>query len=153
MNLIQENTDSITFFTSLRNIEQWLEISLDDFDFHFTDVSGGWSEIKSPMWITGEDLNLIIKEFDYQFEWAVISVYPKGTTPKLSDKPYADGNPNFWSGSPKKQLKDSIFEIICWDSTATLFIQLPHELAQKLLKNAPGISDLDQQNKKVSKKS
>ena len=147
MNLIQENTREVDFYTSLRDIEKWMEISLSDYDWHFSDIDGGWVPLEDPRWITGEDLSLKIEEYDYQFIWAVISAFPKGTYPKLIDIPYADGNPDFWIGSPKKQLKDSLFEIICWDSSATLFIELPDILGNNVLKNAPGIKDLNKMNK------
>ena len=152
MNFIQENTNKVNFYTSLRDVSKWLEISLEDFDFHLTDVDGGWDYNQDPKWITGLALNSIIKEFDYQFVWAVISFYPKGTTPKLSEEPYADGNPDFWIGNPKKQLEDSLFEIVCWDSSATLFIGLPNDLSEKLLKNAPGIEDLNKFNQRTAKR-
>ncbi len=148
MNLIQENAKEVEFFTSLRDIEKWMEINMEDYDWHFADVDGGWAPLESPRWVTGKELRSKITEFDYQFVWAVISAYPSGTEVKLSEIPYADGNPEFWIGSPKKQLDDSLFEIVCWDSSATLFIDLPDQLGQNILKNAPGIKNLDEENKK-----
>ncbi len=152
MNLIQENTKEVNFYTSLRNVEKWLEINLEDYDWHFSDVDGEWTPLEDPMWVTGKELKSKIKEYDYQFVWAVISAYPSGSQPRLSNAPYANGNPNFWTGIPKKQLRDSIFEIICWDSSATLFIGLPDKLAQRVLKNAPEITNLDELNKKGANK-
>lgn len=108
--------------------------------------------MEDPRWVTGRELKLKINEFDYQFVWAVISAFPLGTQPRLSKKPYADGNPDFWKGIPEKQLKDSLFEIICWDSSATLWIGLPEELGLKVLKNAPGIAYLNELNKKTANK-
>ena len=152
MNLIQENTRDVDWFTSLRDIEKWMEINLEDFDWHFSDVDGGWTPLEDPRWVTGKELKSKINEYDYQFAWAVISAYPTGTQPRLSEEPYADGNPDFWNGIPKKQLNDSLFEIVCWDSSATLFIDLPDELGIRVLKNAPGITDLDELNRKVANK-
>ena len=86
------------------------------------------------------------KEFDYQFVWSVVSAFPKGADPFTTEIPYADGNPKFWEGAPEKQLKNSLFEIVCWDSSATLFIGLSNELSNKLLSNAPGIKDLNKLN-------
>lgn len=81
-------------------------------------------------------------EVEYQFDWAVISAFRKGTSPFLDVRPYADGNTDFWNGKAHKQLKNALFEIVCWDSSATLFIDLPKNLSEKLLKNAPGIRKL-----------
>lgn len=152
MNLIQENTNDVDWFTSLRDVEKWMEIDLEDFDWHFSDVDGGWAPLEDPSWVTGKELKLKINEYDYQFVWAVISAYPSGTQPRLNKEAYANGNPDFWNGIPKKQLNDSLFEIVCWDSSATLFIGFPNELGMRVLKNAPGISDLDELNKKVANK-
>jgi hypothetical protein len=44
------------------------------------------------------------------------------------DLPYADGNPALWKGSPKVQLKEAVFEIVCFDSGATLLIGAPGEI-------------------------
>ena len=146
MNYIQENAKSVRFYTSLLDVEKWLDIRLENYDWHIADIDGAWPELDDPCWIKGEDLKAKLDDFDYQFVWAVLSAYPKGSKKFLSDKPYADGNPEFWQGSPQKQLKDALFEIVCWDSGATLFIGLPLELGDKLIKNAPGIKDLDKEN-------
>ena len=147
MNLIQKNTEEVKFYTSLIDVSKWLEIGLEDYDWHLSDIDGGWLQDSGPVWITGRGLKSKIDSFDYQFIWAVISAYPLGTKPKLSNDPYAYDNPNFWTGIPSKQLDDSIFEIICWDSSATLFIGLSEEFGHRVLKNAPGIRDLDELNK------
>jgi hypothetical protein len=152
MNLIQENTKDVKWFTSMREVEKWMEINFEDYDWHFSDVESEWTPLEDPRWVTGRELKLKINEFDYQFVWAVISAFPLGTQPRLSKKPYADGNPDFWKGIPEKQLKDSLFEIICWDSSATLWIGLPEELGLKVLKNAPGIAYLNELNKKTANK-
>lgn len=146
MNYIQEKAKGIDFYTSMKDVERWLEIDLEEYDWHFSDVDGGWPELSDPSWVKGSELSKKLQEFNYQFVWAVISAFPKETKPFLSEAPYADGNQDLWKGCPKKQLENSLFEIICWDSSATLFIGLPEELVNNLLKNAPGIKDLNKRN-------
>lgn len=146
INYIQENNRHIPWFTNLIDVFDWLEIKAEDYDWHFSDVDGGWEELNDPSWVKGEELAKRLKEYNYQFVWSVISAYPKGTMPFINDKPYADGNPEFWSGIPQKQLENSLFEIVCWDSSATLYIGLPQNLEEKLLKNAPGIKNLNKEN-------
>ncbi|GEM77643.1 hypothetical protein C1141_16045 [Vibrio agarivorans] len=148
MNYIQKNNRNIPWFTSLIDVFSWLEIEAKDYDWHFSDVDGGWDELDDPSWVEGEELARRLCEYNYQFVWSVISAYPKGTSPFTSEKPYADGNSDFWSGIPKKQLENSLFEIVCWDSSATLFIGMPDELQKSLLKNAPGIRDLNKENER-----
>lgn len=143
MNIIAENIVNARFYSSLRNIEVWLDIKFEHYDWHLSDVEGGWPNIVSPCWISGDEISTKIDEFDWQFQWAVFSAYPKGYPPFLSAKPYADGNRSLWIESPSKQLDNSIFEIVCWDSSATIFIGLPEILAQNLLINAVGSKLLD----------
>ncbi|MCG7489800.1 hypothetical protein MHN79_09885 [Vibrio sp. Of14-4] len=146
MNYIQERSRNVPWYTSLVDVCKWLGIRPEDYDWHFSDVDGGWEELSDPAWVLGEELSKKITEYNYQFVWSVVSVYPKGTKPFTSEKPFADGNSEFWEGIPKKQLSDSLFEIVCWDSSATLFIELPLELSESLLKNAPDIRDLNREN-------
>lgn len=147
MNYIQENTSEVEIFTSMNDVARWLEIDLQDYDWHISDIEGAWPELDDPSWVRGEELAAKLNEFDYQFVWAVISAFPKGTEPFTTDKPFADGNYEFWEGKPTKQLKDSQFEVVCWDSSTTLFIGLPDELGEKLVANAPGIKNLDEENR------
>ena len=146
MNYIQRNTSEVDFYTSMSDVARWLDINLKDYDWHISDIEGAWLDLDDPSWLEGEELASKLEEFDYQFVWAVISVFPKGSKPFVSDKPFADGNHEFWNGNPEKQLQDSLFEIVCWDSSATLFIGLPEHLAIKLQANAPGIKDLNKEN-------
>ncbi len=148
MNYIQEKTNKVSLYTSLKDVEKWLNINLCDYDWHISDIEGAWDELEDPSWIQGSDLAEKLNEYDYQFVWAVLSAFPKGTKSFLTSEPYADGNPSFWKGVPQKQIKNSLFEIVCWDSSATLFIQLPKNLANNLLENAPGIKDLDYENER-----
>lgn len=146
MNLIVENERSIRFYTSLLDVERWLEIDLKEFDWHLSDIDGGWPGITDPSWITGSGLVEKLKEYDYQFIWGVLSAFPAGSEPRLNPEPYAEENPGLWRGSPGKQLQEALFEVVCWDSSATLFIGLPENLAVNAMKNVPGIKDLDKFN-------
>ncbi len=148
MNFIQEKAKGIRFYTGMKDVEQWLQIKLKDFDWHISDIDGGWKEIKDPCWVKGEVLEEKLSEYDYQFVWAVFSAFPKNTMPFLSEIPYADGNEELWKVTPEKQLKMALFEIVCWGSSATLFIGLSELLSQNLQKNASGIKDLNKYNEK-----
>lgn len=146
MNYIQVDTDEVDFFTSLKDVSQWLEIELEDFDWHISDIEGAWPELDDPSWILGKELSNKLDEYDHQFVWSVVSAFPKGYKPFTTESPFADGNQSFWKGSPKKQLEESLFEIVCWDSSATLFIGLSESMSENLLRNAPGIKNLDKYN-------
>jgi len=143
MNFIQEKAKGIRFYTSMKDVEQWLQINLENYDWHISDIDGGWEGINDPCWVKGKMLEEKLSEYDYQFIWAVFSAFPKDTKPFLSDSPHADGNEELWKRESEKQLKTALFEIVCWDSSATLFIGLPEMLSQNLQKNASGIKDLN----------
>jgi len=126
MNYIQKNAKKIEFYTSMINVARWLEIELKDYDWHIADIEGAWPELDDPSWVLGEMLSSKLNEFDYQFVWSVISAFPKGTEPFTSNKPFADGNPEFWKGEPKKQIQSALFEIVCWDSSEPYLLGCLH---------------------------
>tara|TARA_B100000768_G_C10984376_1_gene251255 strand:+ start:157 stop:294 length:138 start_codon:yes stop_codon:yes gene_type:complete len=45
MNLIYENTKEIDWFTGLREIQRWMKINLEDYDWYFSNVDGGWTQL------------------------------------------------------------------------------------------------------------
>lgn len=155
MNLIQANTEYVKWYTNLRNVAKWLNIGIDDYSWHMSDLEiyPHWEGFSDPCWRTGKELRKYVEEHNPQFIWAVLSTFPKDCKPFLSHKPYADMNPDFWTGTPQKQLEDSLFEIVCFDSSCTLFIGLPENLSRNLINNAPGILDLNRENEKRIKDS
>ena len=86
-------------------------------------------------------------EFEPQFIWGVFSAIDPSDSYDGSVVPYADGNTKFWMGSPRPQLSQAKFEIVCWDSSATLFIGIDDSLVQKLVGIYPDISNLDEINR------
>ena len=146
MNLLQESKNTGIAYTDLKRTFEWLEISAEDYDWHVADIVGGWVDLcEGPAWITGKELSKQLKQ-SCEFDWAVFSAYPVGTIGFKSELPYADGNPKFWTGVPSKQLVDSKFELVFWDSGSTLYISLPDDLANNVLKNVPNVMDLDLEN-------
>ncbi|AZZ93382.1 hypothetical protein EUZ85_22720 [Hahella sp. KA22] len=76
MNYIQKGVPAVNFYTSMKDVAGWLEIELRDYDWHISDIDGGWCGIVDPSWVLGEEFAAKIEEFDYQFVWAVISAFP-----------------------------------------------------------------------------
>lgn len=99
-----------------------------------------------PVLIDGESLKEIVQKDKIQFIWAVLSGYLEKPKRIPKDLPYADGNPNFWKGTPKPQAAGAEIEIVCWDSTCTLFINVNENVAAKLKELYPDIRDLDKDN-------
>jgi hypothetical protein len=103
-----------------------------------------------PVMINGEDFNEIVQKQKIQFIWAVLSGFKKRIDTFPIELPYADGNRDLWVGSPSPQALGAEIEIVCWDSTCTLFIGVDNNIATKLKGIYPDIRDLDVENKKRS---
>ena len=91
-----------------------------------------------------------------QFNWSVLSALPSDYEIELAAIPrdsvlYANGNPDFWHGSPRPQFADALFEIVCWDSCATLLIGTENPNVLNAFRAAyPGTLNLDAENRSRS---
>lgn len=129
MNLILERTNQVEFFTNMLEVLPALAVRCTDYDWYVNDVEvneycfqGGW--------YSGEELESALLGRNIQFIWAVFSAFPKGVRVAVIEDPYVDGNPHYWDGSdPMPQLDGAVFEIACWDSSATILIGLSAGLA------------------------
>lgn len=119
----------------MRLVFSALGISAADYDWFISDVETNYcgSEFKSEdQWMEGRALQNFIDQNEVQFIWAVFSAVPKGFRCEVSSVPYVDGNPDFWNGKEiAPQLNGALFEITCWDSSATILIGLPPALEEK----------------------
>ena len=130
MNLILQKTEQVKFFTDMKEVFCALRIGCSDYDWYVSDIETNCCSIAEG-WHSGDELEETISSNDIQFIWAVFSAFPKGTRFTVNESPYADGNPEYWSGSePKPQLEGAAFEIACWDSSATILIGVNSELAK-----------------------
>ena len=149
MNLLLERSKSVEFYTYLDSIFEAAP-ELADFSYLISDVEIGGSReerlTKDPIVISGRELCSIVKKDKVQFIWAVFSAFD-GAPAVPAELPYADGNPSFWKDSPKPQIPEAKFEIVCWDSSSTLFIGIHAYTAAKLLQRYPDIQDLDEYNR------
>ena len=101
-----------------------------------------------PVLISGEKLRKLLSEVKTQFIWGVLSAFENPEIDLNQPLPFADGNPEFWSGSPRPQHPDASFEIVCWDSSCTLFVGVNSRVAVQLKKIFPDIKDLDMENQR-----
>lgn len=101
------------------------------------------------VWISGEDLTVIIQSNDFQFIWGVFSGFTKDISLEEVLKyklPYADGNKEFWVDSVVIQHPFADIEIVAWDSSLTLFISKKDRLVQKFRQGFPLSEDLSARN-------
>jgi len=146
MNLILERTNAVPFFTEMRSVFKALGMQARDFDWFVSDIetnyhgSGFTSE---DQWITGEALERFITENTVQFIWAVFSAFPKGVRIPVEAAPTVEGYTGYWNGiEVVPQLKDALFEIAAWDSSATILVGLPAEAIEKFMEAYPDTKPL-----------
>jgi hypothetical protein len=162
-NLLLSGAKSMPYFTDMRAIFDALPGACGRYDWLISDLDWIWlsrdkddgspdkSLVGSTVLISGEELLKIIQSSQIQFVWAVFSALPKGVEPRLDERnlPFAEGNPDLWSGSPKPQLAEALFEIVCWDSTETLLIGLDDDSARSFKEAFPTAVDLDDYNQQL----
>jgi hypothetical protein len=138
MNLILEKTDQVRWFTNMREVFDAADIAPQDYDWYVSDIETNWTPPGfSPIdqWLSGDALASFLREHEVQFIWAVFSAVPKGFRSTLLSAPYVEGNPSYWSREePAPQLDGALFEIACWDSSATILINLPAQAARSFLR-------------------
>ena len=156
MNLILEKTDQVPFLTDMESVFHALKIPCQDYDWYLSDLDTNcYPAGFSPMdqWMTGDDLNRFISGRNFQFNWGVFSAVPKGFRCEVDDAPIADGNSAFWADADyHPQLKCALFEITCWDSSATILAGISQEAAANFLQAFPDarpLSDHDRTESKV----
>lgn len=159
-NLIIENSPTIKWYSDLYPFFSLIEPTIRKHRWLWTDV-----EVNAPLPIPHNDFGRYLIDgdtlFDFavgrpQFNWSVLSALPSEyevapTAIPRESVPYADGNPDFWHGSPRPQFSDAVFEIVCWDSSATLLIGTDDVLVLDAFGTAyTGAVDLDAENRSRS---
>jgi hypothetical protein len=129
---IIEGPSRMPFYTDLQRVFRALGGREQSFGWLLSDVEcprlpRALSEAESNRLIPGSNLSSVImgQTDPLQFEWAVLSRLPPGSTLDVTDlkvTPYADGDPLFWEGVPDLQAPGALVELVCWDSTATILI-------------------------------
>ncbi|HDV8363908.1 hypothetical protein [Bacillus sp. FSL R5-0585] len=86
------------------------------------------------VWIAGEDLSDLVKKYNPQFIWGVLSAFDKSINIDINNllvEPYANGNEELWVPSPNIQHPQATLEIVCWDSHVTLFFSKDEDIDDK----------------------
>ncbi len=116
----------------MRLVFSALGISAADYDWFISDIETNYYGTKftsEDQWMEGHTLQNFIDQNEVEFIWAVFSAVPEGYRRTVPSAPYIDGNPHFWNGKEMApQLDGALFEIACWDSSATILVGLPPTL-------------------------
>jgi hypothetical protein len=140
MNLVLESSERVPFYTDMRSTLTALGVEASAYDWFVSDLetnvavpSLGFGDV----WVTGEELSQVLAG-DVQFIWGVFSAVPKGTRFDVPVPPGADGNSRLWQPPEvRPQLQEACFEIVCWDSSATVLVGLSQEKATRFLATYP----------------
>jgi hypothetical protein len=129
-NLIIEKSEQMPFHTDMGLVFESFEGKQNEYNWLISNIElNEYPEElfeRDPLWISGEELTKKLNQFKIQFIWAVFSGFDKNTNLDISNlevKPYADGNPGFWVENPKIQHPLAKVEIVCFDSSLTLYFQ------------------------------
>ena len=139
MNLILEDSPQVPYFTDVAACLAALGVHAQDFDWFVSNI-----EANGPLpetlrtshgaWLSGEALALMLTP-GLQVIWGVFSAFPVGQRPVIAEPPCADGNPDFWNVPDMHvQAPGAGFELVCWDSSATLLIGLSAEQAARFMR-------------------
>jgi hypothetical protein len=146
MNLILERTDAVPFFTEMRSVFKALGMRARDYDWFISDIETNYygdGFTSEDRWIAGEALERFIAENAVQFIWAVFSAFPKGVRYPVEFSPNVEDYAGYWSGSEvTPQLKDALFEIAAWDSSATILVGLPSDAIERFRNVYPDAKSL-----------
>lgn len=142
MNLLLKNTSQMKFHTDMKGIFSCIETEVKKYNWLITDLECNYipdTRLRGDnIWISGEDLFSIIGKYDdLQFIWAVFSAFPTDVLVDISDDsslPYADGNKTLWNKDRKPQHKESVIEIVCWDSSETIFTSENYHMLFPIMK-------------------
>ena len=156
MNLIYEKVPRIRWYSDLTPFVEAFACRVHDYTWRFDAVVGvappQGKECDDYWVLTGSEFGALVADHP-QFIWAVISAIPN----HFSDTqihaqcvpygvPYADGNPTFWTGTPRPQHPFAEFEIVCWDASATLIIGADEAIATAFRTAYPESIDLNREN-------
>lgn len=142
MNWIIRNTSKLKFHTNLKVILIPIENEVKDLKWLVSDLEINTSEMeKLPIdhekdWflISSNEMN-VIRGTDTQIIWGVFSgIHNKQEIyPNKIDLPFAEGNEQIWEDR-NLQVKNSLIEIIAWDSSYTIVKFTDNKMSDKFKK-------------------
>ena len=142
MNVLLESPAAVPYFTDVAATLHAIGVDPSDFDWYLSDVDTNLYLAGLPQsdsWMTGAELASVLTHEGLQFVWGVFSAFPRGTRFEVARAPGADGNGRYWQddGTLTPQLEGSVFELTCWDSSATILVGITPEQAQRFSRVYP----------------
>ena len=129
MNVALDDSSAVPYFTDMQATLCAAEIKTTDFDWYISDIETNQTLNALPAsagWMSGRELAEVLATPALQFIWAVFSAFPRGTSFEVLEEPCADGNSQYWSNvNLRPQLPEALFEVVSWDSSATILVGVP----------------------------
>lgn len=144
MNIVLEYSDQVPWYTDMAATLMAAGVDPKAYDWYVSDVETNVSVplLNDAGWVTGAELSAVL-ERPIQFIWAVFSAFPPGVRVEVDSPPGADGNPNFWRPPEvSPQLRGACFEIVCWDSSATILIGVSQKQSEQFSGTYPNTKPL-----------
>ena len=162
MNLLLERSPRLEFSTDLRAIlaalggrareYEWL---VTDLELLYLDPLGALqhplplpvllsAHADEVMRLSGSELERIAGAYRIQVLWGVFSGFRPDAVPVVSPLdpyPFANGNPDLWKPEVTLQHPTAQVELVCWDSSATLFLSRDADLARRFREQFPDAVD------------
>lgn len=104
--------------------------------------------------LSGSELDEIVKSEDFQLIWGVLSGFKKEVSLEEVMKynfPYADGNGKLWENPVSIQHPLAEIEIISWDGDKTLIISKDEKIVSDFRKSFSLSEDLEIYNERLEK--
>ncbi|MED1305032.1 hypothetical protein BK704_27090 [[Bacillus thuringiensis] serovar konkukian] len=124
-----EHTVLASIFDSFQGREKefnWLITDLEIATLQDEELIREYPKLSHPIvWIAGEDLSNLVKKYNPQFIWGVLSAFDKSINIDINNllvEPFANGNEELWVPSPNIQHPQATLEIVCWDSSLMLLL-------------------------------
>ncbi|RZI58625.1 MAG: hypothetical protein EOP37_15210 [Rubrivivax sp.] len=148
MNLLLESPTSVPYFTDVGAMLRAMGVAPIEFDWYISDIDTNIFVPGIPAsdgWFTGSELASVLSHADLQFVWGVFSAVPPGMRFDVERSPGADGNSRYWQddGTLAPELDGAVFELICWDSSATILIGITAEQARRFIQAYPEVKPLN----------
>ena len=105
--------------------------------------------------LSGDELTDIVTNNDIQFVWGILSAFDKSIDidiNNLSVIPTFEGEWNYGGENVQVQHPLATAEIVCVDSSYTLFVSKDEDLSNRILKHYPFAQDLHEWNKRFKNK-
>ena len=156
MNLIIKDSSQMPLHTDIKLIFDALEGRQREFNWLITDhetYSDTFNE--KIILLSGDELTDIVTHNEIQFIWGILSAFDKSIDidiTNLSVIPTIDGEWKYGGEDVHTQHPLATAEIICVDSSYTIFLSKDEDLSNRFLRHYSDAQDLHQWNRRLENK-